>query len=572
MILRTIFVAVIFLILILSTVFNTATACTNILVSKGASVDGSVTITYTADSAGFYPRLEIFPAAECPPDAVIEIPATKDRPAGTIKQAAQTYQVLGVVWDEGHGGFWTRQGCINEFQVAIAETTFGGREELVNPQGLVNYPMMMTLALQRSKTAREAIAVMIQLVEEHGYNDEGESISIADKEEAWVFEIVGTGKTESGNAEVSSNGNVLNRGSAIWVARKVPDGEISVHANQARIGEIPEKCNPDEFFFSDNIKSFAVEKGWFDPSGEKKFRFDETYGEIDAKSKRVCESRVWSVFRRAAPSQHFSADYHRGVPNAKPYPWSIKPDKKLSTADVMALMRDHFEGTEFDMTQGVDAGEYGLPRRWRPLYWKVEGDDQEYSWERPISTQQTGFSIVTQSRSQLPDRVGGVLWYGVDDNYLSCYFPLYCGITEVPPSFAVGSIRQFSWDNTWWVFNLVANYANLKYSRIAPEIIAVQKELETKFFALQNPVEKTATEIFKTNTELAQRYLTDYSVAQAELVAARWKKLAVDIFTKFNDGYIRNDDGQYPKEGDPYPEGWLRRVLKEKPEQFKIEN
>ncbi|MDR3232936.1 MAG: C69 family dipeptidase [Planctomycetaceae bacterium] len=531
-------------------------ACTNILVTKGASSDASVTITYTADSAGFYSRLEIFPAADFPDDAVIDIPAAKERPAGKIKQISKTYQVLGVVWDDaGPGGFWTRQGCINEHQVAIAETTFGGREELVNPQGLVNYSMMMTLALQRAKTAREAVDVMIQLAEKYGYNDEGESISVADKEEAWVFEIVGTGKNGKG---------------AIWVARKVPDGEISVHANQARIGEIPDTKNPDECIFSDNIKTFAVEKGWYNPDSGKTFRFDEVYDEITPKSKRVCASRVWSVLRRAAPSQNFSPDYHRGVADAEPYPWSVKPDKKLSTADITALMRDHFEGTELDMTQGIDAGEYGLPRRWRPLYWKVEGDDKEYSWERPISTQQTGFSIVTQSRSSLPDRIGGVLWYGVDDNYLSCYFPLYCGITEVPPSFAGGSIRQFSWDNAWWVFNLLANYANVKYARISPEIIAVQKELESKFFALQKPVEQTAAELMRSDPKLAQQYLTDYSVMQAELVAARWKKLAESVFTKYNDGYIRSDDGKYPKEGDPYPEGWLRRVLKEKPEQFKL--
>jgi dipeptidase len=512
-------------------------------------------ITYTADSAGFYPRLEILPPTIFPDNAVIDVPATKDRPAGKIKQTAQTFQVLGVVWDEGHGGFWTRQGCINEFQVAVAETTFGGREESVNPQALVNYPMMITLALQRSKTAQEAIAVIVQLVEEYGYNDEGESVSIADKNEAWVFEIVGTGQNGKG---------------AVWIAQKVPDGEISVHANQARIGEIPDSPNPNNCLFSDNIKSHAIEKGWFNPAEGKKFRFDEVYGAIDAKSKRVCESRVWSVFRRAAPSQNFPPDYHRGNPNTKPYPWSIKPDKKLAVADVIALMRDHFEGTEFDMTQGIDAGEYGLPRRWRPLYWKIEGDEQEYAWERPISTQQTGFSMITQSRPHLPDHAGGVMWYGVDDNYLSCYFPLYCGITEVPPSFAAGSIRQFSWDDAWWVFNLTANYANLKYSRIAPEIIAVQKELETKFFALQPAVEKTAAELCQTNKELAQMFLTDYSVAQAERTAVRWKKLAAEILTKFNDGYIRGKDGQYPKEGDPYPEGWLRRVLREKPEQFKL--
>ncbi|MDR3182530.1 MAG: C69 family dipeptidase [Planctomycetaceae bacterium] len=535
-----------------------ALCCTNILVTKGASVDGSVTITYTADAAGFYPRLEIFPAAEFPADAVIEIPAAAERPGGKIKQVAKTYQVLGVVWDldtSNPGGFWTRQGCINEFQVAIAETTFGGREELVNPQGLVNYPMIMTLALQRAKTAREAVAVMVQLAEEYGYNDEGESISVADKEEAWVFEIVGTGKNGKG---------------AIWAAKRVPDGEISVHANQARIGEIPETPNPDECIFSDNIRTFAAAKGWYDPNGNKVFRFDEVYDEITAKSKRVCASRVWSVFRRAAPSQNFSPDYHRGVADAKPYPWSIKPDKRLSTADITALMRDHFEGTEFDMTQGIDAGEYGLPRRWRPLYWKVKGDDNEYSWERPVSTQQTGFSIVTQSRASLPDKVGGVLWYSVDDNYLNCYFPLYCGITEVPQSFAGGTIRQFSWDNAWWVCNLLSNYANLKYSRMAPEIIAVQKEWEAKFFALQKPVERTAADLMHSDPALAQRYLTDYSVMQAEALAVRWKKLAEAIFTKYNDGYIRSNDGKYPKEGDPYPEGWLRRVLKEKPEQFKL--
>jgi dipeptidase len=539
-------------------VAQTLSACTSVLVSKGASADGSVMITYTADSAGFCPRLEVFPAKEYPDDAVIDIPATKDRSAGKIKQVAKTYHVIGTAWEKEPGmpdGAWTQQGCINEYQVAVAETTFGGRAELVNPQGLVNYPMLITLALQRAKTAREAVNVMIQLVEEYGYNDEGESISIADKNEAWVFEIVGTGKEGKG---------------AVWVAKKVPDGEISVHANQARIGEIPVTKNPDECFYSDNIKNFAVEKGWYDPKSDKPFRFDDTYDEITPKSKRVCAGRVWSVLRRAAPSQTFSPDYHRGVADAERYPWSIKPDKKLSTADVMALMRDHFEGTEFDMTQGIDSGEYGLPRRWRPLYWKVEGSDEEYSWERPISTQQTGFSIVTQSRSSLPDAVGGVLWYGVDDNYLSCYFPLYCGITEVPPSFAVGSIQQFSWDSAWWVFNLTANYANLKYARIAPEIIAVQKELESKFFSLQKTIEKTATEMLQCEPALAQRYLTDYSVRQGEMVAARWKQLAADIFTKFNDGYIRGSDGKYPKEGDPYPDPWLRRVLKEKPEQFKL--
>jgi dipeptidase len=536
-------------------------ACTNILVSKGASVDGSVSITYTADSAGFFPQLGIFPAKDYEPDAVIIVPANDHHPEIKIQQAPHTYHVVGSTWEPGssHGDHFPRQGCINEFQLAIAETTFGGHEDLVNPKAALNYPMLITLALQRAKTAREAIKVIVDLVNEYGYNDEGESISIADKNEAWVFEIVGVGPRE-----ISKNNN------AVWVAKRVPDGEISAHANQARIGEIPEKQDPNNCIYSQNIKSFAIEQKLFDPNSGKTFRFDEVYGNIDAKSKRVCESRVWSIFNRAAPSLKLSPDYHRGVENAAPYSWSIKPDKKLSTADIMALMRDNFEGTDFDMTKGIDAGAYGTPRRWRPLYWKVEGDKNEYSWERPISTQQTGFSIVTQSRSNLPDPVGGVLWYGVDDSYLTCYFPLYCSITKLPESYCVGSINKFDWESAWWVTNLVSNYANLKYSVITPDIIAVQKELETKFFELQIPVEKTAAEIFQTNPNLAKNYLTDYSVTQAESVAARWKKLATDIFTKHNDGYVRTKEGKYPNELAAYPEEWLKLVLKNKPNTFKL--
>ena len=551
-------------------------ACTNILVTKGASADGSVMITYTADSAGFYPRLKVFPATEYPTGAVIDVPATKDRPAGKIKQVAKTHHVLGVEWDADETApsmFWNRQGFINEYQLAITETTFGGRKELANPQGLIDYPMLMTLALERAKTAREAIDVMVALVEEYGYNDGGESISIADKEEAWVFEIVGTGPREPGT--VSPNGNTVPGSQTVWVAKKVPDGEISVHANQARIGEIPDVPDRDNCFYSANIKSFAIEKGYYDPNAGKPFRFNYAYDEITAKSKRVCETRVWSVFRRAAPSQEFSPDYHRGKPGAKPYPWSIKPDKKLSVADVMALKRDHYEGTDFDMTKGVDAGEYGLPLRWRPLYWKVEGDENEYAWERPIATQQTGFAVVTQSRAALPDPVGGVAWYCVDDSYLSCYIPLYCCITEVPPSYATGSIKEFSWESAWWVTNLVANYANLKFSRIAPEIMRHQEHIETMFFTRQPQREESVRKILEESPDdgmlpFVQKILTDYSVSCGNSAFVSWKGVATKIFTKFNDGYIRSDDGTYSREGDPYPDEWLRRVRDERPEQFKV--
>ena len=513
-----------------------ASACTNVLVSKGASADGSVLITYTADSAGFYAHLELYSAADHAPGTMIAVPGKE-----SIPQVAHTYQVLGS----------SGQGIMNEFQLAMAETTFGGREELQNEEGTIMYPLLMTLGLQRAKTAREAILVMAQLVEQHGYGDVGESISIADKDEAWVLEIIGMGEGRKG---------------AVWVAKRVPDGEISCHANQARIGTFPLN-DPANCMYSANVIDFAVEKGYYDPASGKPFHFTDAYAPADAKSKRVCEARVWSVYRRAAPSLNLSADYHRGLAGTEPYPWSIRPDRKLTTADVMALKRDHYDGTEFDMTQGVDAGEYGMPRRWRPLYWKLnESDEHEYSWERPISTQQTGFSFVTQSRSWLPDPIGGVVWYGVDDSYLTCYFPLYCAIDELPESYVIGSIERFSQDSAWWVFNFVANYANLKYSLMMPEICAVQQELESNFFALQPAVERTAAELFQTNPNAMQSYLTDYSVMQAEKVTKRWQELAVHLVTKYNDGYVRDENGKYPNTG--YPRTWLERVVNERPTQF----
>ncbi|MCL2622425.1 MAG: C69 family dipeptidase [Planctomycetaceae bacterium] len=533
-------ITIVLAILICGIIGGVAAACTNVLVTKGASADGSVLITYTADSAGFYATLELYPAADHAPGTMILVPG-KDG----IPQVPHTYQVLGS----------SGQGIMNEFQLAMAETTFGGRDELQNEEGTLMYPLLMTLGLQRAKTAREAIVVMTQLVEQHGYGDVGESISIADKDEAWVLEIIGMGKGRKG---------------AVWVALRVPDGEISCHANQARIGTFP-LDDPDNCLYSDNVIAFAVEMGYYDSLSGKPFHFADAYAPADVKSKRVCEARVWSVYRRAAPSLNLSADYHRGVAGAESYPWSIKPDSKLSTADVMALMRDHYDGTEFDMTQGIDAGDYGMPRRWRPLYWKLdETDEQEYSWERPISTQQTGFSFVTQSRNALPDPVGGVVWYGVDDSYLTCYFPLYCTIDKLPQSYVVGSIERFSPDSAWWMFNLVSNYANLKYSHMMPEIRAVQQELESTFFTLQPAIERAAADLYAVNPQAMQTYLTDYSVMQAEKVTQRWQELFVHLVTKYNDGYVRDENGKYPNVG--YPREWLQRVVQERPTQFLLPN
>jgi dipeptidase len=514
-------------------------ACTSVLVTRGASVDGSVMITYNCDDAGAYATLGITPAMDHKPGEMIEIgPRTpgEKNPRGEIPQVPHTYKVLGAL--------------MNEYQLAMAETTFGGRPELENSNALMEYPHLMMLGLQRARTAREAIQVMTQLAGQYGYASEGETISVADTREAWILEIVGTGPGGKG---------------AVWVAMRIPDGQVCCHANQSRIAEIP-RNDPDNCLFSENVESFAVSKGWYDPHSGRPFRFCDAYCPATPFSRRICDSRVWSILRRAAPSLHLSPDYTRCQPGSQPYPLWVTPDKKLSVTDVFALIRDHFEGTELDMTKGIDAGPFGLPRRWRPLTWKVDG--VEYCWERPISTQQTGFSSVSQSRAWLPDAVGGLVWFGMDDTYTTCYSPFYCSLGAVPPSFAAGSIGKFSWDSAWWVFNLTANYAYMKYSYMVPEIQAAQKEIESNLLALQPAVEKTAVELAGSDTNLAARYLTDYSVMHAEATVIRWRALAEHLITKYNDGYIRSDQGKYPDVG--YPEAWLRRVIRERPDDFRL--
>jgi dipeptidase len=275
---------------------------------------------------------------------------------------------------------------------------------------------------------------------------------------------------------------------------------------------------------------------------------------------------VWSIFRRAAPGLALDPAYHRGDPAAEPYPLWIRPEKKLTVADVIALMRDHYEGTPYDMTKGVDAGPFGTPNRWRPIAWEVDGVN--YSWERPISTQQTGFSFVSQSRSWLPDPIGGVFWYGVDDTYTTCYVPLYAGIDQVPPSFTKGRIDGFTWESAWWVFNFVANLANLKYSYMVEDILEVQRELEGSYLDLQPVVEQTALALVDSDPDLLTDYLTQYSIGQAEAAVRRWTALGEHLLTTYNDGYVVRED-ELVERG--YPEGWLREVIRARPEQFRLE-
>jgi len=513
-----------------------ASCCSNFLVTKGASADGSVMITYTCDGE-FHPFLRYEPAADHGPDEYLELKDWSGKVMGRIKQAPHTYALVGLM---------------NEHQLVIGETTFTGREELINPDGMLHYWWLMRLALQRARTAREAIQVIGALVDEYGYASEGESISIGDPNEAWLMEIIGPGPGGKG---------------ANWVALRVPDGYVCAHANKSRIGEFPLN-DTKNCLYSPSVVSFAIEKGYYDPAFGMPFNFSEAYCPADAQKLRYTETRVWSMFRRAAPSREWPVDYHRGVKGAAPYPLWIKPDRKLSRADVFAIMRDHYEGTPYDMTKGVDAGPYGTPNRFRPITWQV--DSVAYTWERPISTQQTGFSFVSQSRSWLPDAIGGVLWYGVDDTYFTCYVPLYCGITAVPESFARGSLGAFSWDSAWWVFNFVANFANIRYSSMKEDIQKVQRELESTLDALQPTIERTAIELHAKNPGLLETYLTDYSTSRGEIVVKRYRELGELLIRKYNDGYVQDENGRPQEVG--YPESWYREVIRARSDQFRIES
>jgi len=508
--------------------------CSSFLVTKGASKDGSVLITYTCDGE-FLPHLEYIPAQDHKPGEFIEILGRDGKLKGKIAQVPHTYAVVGLM---------------NEYQLAIGETTFGGRRELRNPEGFLHYFTLMKLALQRAKTAREAIKVMASLVEEYGYASSGESFSIADTKEAWIMEMIGPGPGGKG---------------ANWVTLRIPDGYISAHANMSRIGEFPLN-DPENCLYSKDVISFAEKKGYYDKKSRKPFSFRYAYHPPEPDSLRTCAARVWSMFRRSAPSMNLSPDFQRGVEGTKPYPLWIKPDKKISLHDVMNIMRDHYEGTPFDMTKGVDAGPFGCPVRYRGLTWEVDG--VKYSWERPISTQQTAFSFISQSRDWLPNAIGGVYWYGWDDTYTTCYVPLYCCIKDIPETFTRGDIQEFSWDSAWWVFNFVANYANLKYSYMVKDIQKVQAALEGQFISLQPVIEKTAIDLYKKDPELLVRYLTNYSVTNGEMVVKRWIELGEFLLTKYNDGYVKNERGR--ARGVGYPSEWLREVLKSKPEQFKL--
>lgn len=511
--------------------------CTNLLVSKGASADGSVMISYSADSYNFYGELYHYPAAVYPAGTMRDIYEwDTGKFLGKIKQAERTYNVV---------------GNINEYQVAIGETTFGGRPELEGQEGaILDYGSLIYIALQRSKTAREAIKLIDELTKEYGYYSSGESFSIADANEVWIMELIGKGNGHKG---------------IVWVARRVPDGYISAHANQARITTFPQD-DPENCLYSKDVITFAREKGYF-TGQDRDFSFADAYAPLDFGAIRFCEARVWSIFRRANMEMDKYITYIRGE-SLERMPLFIKPVKKLAVADAIALMRDHYEGTELDMTQGVDAGQYGSPYRWRPLTWTY--NDEEYYNERPISTPQTGFSFVTQSRSFLPNAIGGVIWFGVDDTYMTVYQPMYSCLTEAPENYrsGLGSFTKFDWKAGFWKFNFVSNMVYPKYSLMVGDVQQEQASLEGKFISQQSEIEKNAEELYKQSPAKAKEYLTKYSAQCASETIAAWTALGEKLVFKYMDGNIKNEFGQPKAPG--YPDEWKKTVIAGRGDRFKM--
>lgn len=514
-----------------------ALACTNFMVTAGASADGSTMVTYAADSHDFYGELYYRPPGRHTPGTRIQVHEwDTGKYLGEIDQAPVTYSVV---------------GNMNEHQVSIGESTWGGRKELRDPEGILDYGSLMYITLQRARTAREAVEIMTGLVEEYGYYSSGESFSIGDPNEVWFMDLIGKGPD--------------NRG-AVWVARRVPDGYITGHANAARIRQFP-LSDPENTLYAPDVISFAREKGWYEGADED-FSFAEVYDPDAFGTRRFCEARVWCMFERAAPSGEHGLDWVRGVADAQPVPLWIKPERKLTVADVMGFMRDHFEGTEFDMTKDVGAGPYKLPYRWRPMTWTVDGT--KYLHERAVSTQQTGFSFVAQMRGHLPDPIGGILWFGVDDTYSTVYFPAYAGITEVPYAYreGTGSYHDVTFDAAFWVFNKVSNFTYLRYSDMIRDVQRAQQKLESQFLDEIEDVDAAALALYEQSPRLARDYLTRYSTETGNAVVARWRELFGELLYKYMDGNIKNDFGEPEFVG--YPEEWYRLIAESTGDRIKM--
>lgn len=527
----------------LLTAITSGMACTNLIVGKAASADGSVIVSYSADSYGMYGYLCHYPAAVHAEGTWREVYDWETgRYTGRIPEAAQTYNVI---------------GNINEHQVTIAETTFGGREELVNPEGIIDYGSLIYIALQRSKTAREAIDVMTSLVEEYGYNSGGESFTIADPNEVWIMEMIGKGPEHKG---------------AVWVAIRIPDDCISAHANQARIRQFPLKDKKNCLYSKDVIK-FAREKGYFDGK-DSEFDFAAAYCPADFGGLRYCDARVWSYFNMfAATDMSEYLPWAMGDASATPMPLYVQPKQKVSVRDVQNAMRDHYEGTPMDITQDLGAGPWSMPYRPSPLSFKV--DDKTYFNERPISTQQTAFTFVSQMRSELPNAIGGVLWFGTDDANMAVFTPVYCCTNVVPECYKreMADAVTFSANSAFWLFNMVSNMVYPRYSALIGDLKKVQQGCEDAFAANQAAVEAKAQELYNDNPPKAVVMLTKYTAEMAMSTMEAWGNLAKFLIVKHNDMVVKPEENGVFKRIETgeavspvrpgYPEHFNRRVAGE---------
>lgn len=523
-------------------------ACTNLIVGKKASVDGSVIVSYNADSYGCYGIMQHFAAGKHTKGSVRKVYNWEsNKYQGEIEEAAETYNVV---------------GNINEYQVTIGETTFGGREELVNEKGILDYGSLIYIALQRSRTAREAIHQMTSLVERYGYNSEGESFSIADPNEAWIMEMVGKGPEEKG---------------ALWVAVRIPDDCISAHANQSRIHKFMHYDKKDVMYAKDVI-TYAKKHGYFNGK-DADFDFANAYCPLDFGGARYCEVRAWSFFNKWVPGMDKYFDYAAGIDlNAEPFPLYFRPKCKLSVKDIQEGMRDQYEGTPLEMTSDAGAGTWESPYRPRPLSWEYQG--KKYFNERPIGTQQSSFTFVAQMRADRPNPIGGVIWFGNDDAKMIAYTPVYCCATEAPACYtkAYGDDVTFSFQSAFWVQNWVANMVYPRYSQLYPDLKKVRDELEASYFNNQMSVEMRAEDFYKQNPAEAVRYLTDYSVRTATKMVERWVELGKFLIVKYNDMVVKpEDNGVFkrteeglgaPVKSPGYPESTRERIIKETGERF----
>jgi len=526
-------------------------ACTNVIVGKNASADGSVMCSYSADDYGMFAGLCHYKAARHSKGEMRKIFDwdTKEY-HGEIAEAAETYNVI---------------GNINEYQVTIAETTYGGRPEMVDTTGILDYGSLIYVALQRSKTAREAIRVMTSLVEKYGYCSEGETFTICDPDEAWIMEMMGMGPGSR---------------NAVWVAMRIPDNAICAHANQSRIGKFPQN-DKENVIYSKNTIKYARKMGWY--SGrDADFSWKMVYAKPDFGGRRFCDARVWSIFR------HFDNGFDRYLPwamgkdpNAEDMPLWIVPNRKVSVQDVQQCMRDHYEGTPLAIdTVDMGGGIWQMPYRPTPLTYKVNGN--EYFNERPISTQQSAFTFVSQMRSWLPREIGGVLWFGNDDANMVAYTPVYCGNTTQPECYNTSGADAvtFSDKNAFWVCNWVSNMVYPRYAQMFTSLKAVRDSLENSYFTAQKDVEAKAMVLYESDKVSALNYLNRYSNEKAQQMLDRWKKLAVYLIVKYNDMAVKpEENGRFKKtptgngarvERTGFPNSFARQYIESTGDKYKV--